>query len=245
MGVAQGQQLTYRTELTLADSNARQEIGSRAVIPYHGHGTPYLAVVMAGGYWEAGEIGRFQVCEGDVVYHSHFQAHFNRCGPLGARVMNVSIDLDCDGWLGTVDIARFLDCQARNPRELGLFLRESAERKIAPVVDWQDRLAQDLSAGRVAELGTWASKMGLRGDEVSRGFRSAFGVAPTQFRADVRARRAWTQTMASNDPLARIALENGFADQSHMTRAVTALTNPPPGRWRRSRGELARQNVEA
>ena len=33
-------------------------------------------------------------------------------------------------------------------------------------------------------------------------------------------------------PLAEIAAETGFADQPHMTRAITALTGAPPRAWR-------------
>jgi AraC-like DNA-binding protein len=33
-------------------------------------------------------------------------------------------------------------------------------------------------------------------------------------------------------PLAQLAVETGFADQAHMTRALTMLTGVPPGALR-------------
>jgi AraC-like DNA-binding protein len=45
--------------------------------------------------------------------------------------------------------------------------------------------------------------------------------------------RAWL-ALAGRRPLADIAAETGFADQPHMTRAITALTGVSPRAWRRA-----------
>ena len=39
--------------------------------------------------------------------------------------------------------------------------------------------------------------------------------------------------VSTDDRLSLIALETGFADQSHMTRAVGWLTGKSPSAWRR------------
>jgi AraC-like DNA-binding protein len=98
--------------------------------------------------------------------------------------------------------------------------------------DWTAVLAFDLLDGEAERLDDWAARHGLAAATVSRGFARTFGVRPSVFRAEARARRAFAAVVESAAPLAAIAAAQGFADQAHMTRAVTALTGAPPGRWR-------------
>ena len=51
-------------------------------------------------------------------------------------------------------------------------------------------------------------------------------------RRHAKARFAWRQLMTRRSSLTEIALEAGFSDQSHMTRAVRAITGRTPGAWR-------------
>ena len=53
-------------------------IGRGAVLPRHRHDAPYAAVVLEGGYEEAGDGGRFRVRAGDVLIHGAFSAHLDR-----------------------------------------------------------------------------------------------------------------------------------------------------------------------
>ena len=69
---------------------------------------------------------------------------------------------------------------------------------------------------------------------LSRGFRTIFATSPAAFRAESRAQSALALMAAGGSSLAEIAAVAGFADQSHMTRAVRALTGQPPGDWLRS-----------
>jgi AraC-like DNA-binding protein len=61
-----------------------------------------------------------------------------------------------------------------------------------------------------------------------------FGVSPEAFRARIRARHALKSIQNTEAPLASIAAELGFADQSHMTRSVKQLTGIGPQAWRSS-----------
>lgn len=68
---------------------------------------------------------------------------------------------------------------------------------------------------------------------VARAFRDAYGVSVTTY---ARARRLeWaTVVVASTDvPLARVALDAGFADQSHFTRSFRRHHGITPGRYRK------------
>src|SRR5579863_2053381 len=72
----------------------------------------------------------------------------------------------------------------------------------------------------------------LAPETVSRGFHRAIGVTPKTFRIESRARRAWNLLLRSSSPLSDIAVDLGFSDLAHLSRAVGALTGAPPSYWR-------------
>lgn len=59
----------------------------RTVLERHQHTNGYLAVVVSGGYEEAGDRGRFRVQAGDVICHEAFEAHLNRYNSVGADLI--------------------------------------------------------------------------------------------------------------------------------------------------------------
>ncbi len=60
-----------------------------SVFNRHSHEHAYAAIVLSGGYEEAGDHGRFKVQAGDVVLHERFEAHINRFSASGATVLNL------------------------------------------------------------------------------------------------------------------------------------------------------------
>src|SRR5947209_3632263 len=64
--------------------------GSR--IAWHPHGTAYAAIVLRGGYWEAGDEGRHRVEAGDVLLHARFDGHANGFGRAASEVLNLPIE---------------------------------------------------------------------------------------------------------------------------------------------------------
>jgi AraC-like DNA-binding protein len=101
--------------------------------------------------------------------------------------------------------------------------------------DWPDRLAADILSNPALRLSGWSRAHGLAPATVSRGFRRVFAISPIAFRAQLHARMAWRHLMQSDAPLASIAIETGFSDQPHMTRAVATLTCQTPAQWRARR----------
>jgi hypothetical protein len=69
--------LTYRRGYTVLDR--------------HLHIESYLALVLSGGYEEAGDRGCLRVLAGDVLLHSAFEAHLDRYQPSGADVLNLAL----------------------------------------------------------------------------------------------------------------------------------------------------------
>jgi AraC-like DNA-binding protein len=101
--------------------------------------------------------------------------------------------------------------------------------------DWPDELAIDIRRNPKLSLSEWAESRGMAPASVSRGFRRVYEVSPNAFRAQMRAHRAWRSFLDNDLPLSAVALDNGFADQAHMTRAVTIVTGWRPSQWRHLR----------
>jgi AraC-like DNA-binding protein len=66
----------------------------------------------------------------------------------------------------------------------------------------------------------------------SRSFKEAVGVGPQRYVMQRRLERAKTLMRRSNQPLAAIAQQVGFADQSHLTSIFRRETGVTPGRYR-------------
>ena len=215
----------------------RQKVSGGARHARHRHATPYAAIILRGGYEEAGERGRVRVCADDIVLHDAFDAHCDRFEQCASEILNLPLSLH--GAPSTVtartdDVDAIVRIAERNTREAAAILLQSLEPVDAHQSDWQDELAADLWRQPDLCLARWARAHGLAPETISRGFARLYGVSPARFRADVRARRAWNMLRAGQAPLAEIAHGAGFADQPHFTREIVRLTGRTPGAWCRS-----------
>ena len=70
-----------------------QRCSSGAPMPRHRHAEPYMAVVVDGGYQEAGDCGRIDARPGDVLLHDAFDAHRDSFLPRGAVVLNLPLEV--------------------------------------------------------------------------------------------------------------------------------------------------------
>jgi len=205
----------------------------RSTLVRHWHAQPYAAVVLQGGYHEAGEAGRYRVEAGDVLVHAPFSVHQNTAG-AGALVLNLPLPLDyaAHSWRGRLsDPDRLARLAERDLHEATACLMASVEFGGPPLADAPDQLAAELggAGGRVAD---WAAAQGVDRATAYRWFRNAYGVSPARFRIEARARRTWRRLAWGAEGLAQVALAEGFSDQAHMTREVKAITGLTPGAWR-------------
>lgn len=203
----------------------------------HCHDDPFVAVVLRGGYQEAGDEGRWNVRAGDVLIHHAFESHLDRFDSSGAEVLVLPVPTGLSQVRTMRGRVTDLDLLARlAERDLFAAQASLAEQFTAAAVstiDWPDALAADLRAMCDLPFGHWAEQVGVRAETLSRGFRLAYGCSPKAYRASVRTRAAVSALLGGDTPLAHIAHQLGYADQAHMTRAVTELTGFPPGIWRR------------
>jgi AraC family transcriptional regulator len=102
---------------------------------------------------------------------------------------------------------------------------------------WQERRAKemlmaDLSGGlTIRQL---ASACRLSCSHFSQAFRQTVGCPPHQWLLAQRVERAKQMILNTAQPLSDIALETGFADQSHFTRVFTQRVKASPAAWRRA-----------
>jgi AraC-like DNA-binding protein len=103
---------------------------------------------------------------------------------------------------------------------------------------WQERRAKEIISANLSgeiEVADLAAECAISISHFRRGFRSSTGVAPHQWLLHRRVDLAQALMRESGASLAEIALECGFADQSHFTRVFRRLVNASPGQWRRDR----------
>ena len=201
----------------------------------HVHEEAYAALVLSGGYEEAGDHGRFQVKAGDVIFHGQFEAHLDRFPEAGAVVLNLRLPIGCSYTPGIASVAdpdSIARVAERSRRDAIDLLFPTAMSEMPRPADWPDELAAALLKNPSLKLSRWGEKNGISPWAVSRGFALVFGISPEAFRARTRARHALKFIHDTPAPLASIAADLGFADQSHMTRSVKQLTGIGPQAWR-------------
>lgn len=201
----------------------------------HEHESAYAAVVLRGGYEEAGDHGRFRVRPGDVLLHDRFDAHVDRFSDSGAVVLNLPLQprhAFVPGAAKLPDPDHIAVIAERDHNEAVDCLLSVIQTRASEPHDWPDELASALARDSSLYLGRWAEQKDLAPWTLSRGFLQVFGITPEAFRARARTRCAWKRILATSEPLVEIAYRCGFSDQSHMTRSVCRLTGSPPSAWR-------------
>jgi AraC-like DNA-binding protein len=203
-------------------------------MPRHRHRHGYVALVLAGGYVEAGDRGRMRVEAGQAVFHGPHESHRNEFFRLGARVLNLPVaQVEAGVALGHVDdadaIARLAE---RDAGQAAALLQQTFRPAADRLMDWPDLLAAALAADPSLRLADWARTMGIPPASLSRGFRLAYGTSPKRYRLELRAVHALRWLPAWPGSLAGLAAELGFADQAHLTRTLVALTGQTPKRLR-------------
>ena len=200
----------------------------------HHHLKGYAALIVTGSFDEAGDRGRFRACAGDVLVHRCFEAHQDRIGAAGAKIINFRLDkapLEPFGFL--TDIDSIVRAHERDPIAAAEFLGAQFVPHARGEGDWPDLLAQELSKAEPMRLERWAGLHGFNPSSLSRGFRLAFGVTPKRYRFEQMASRAARSSRETGEGLSIIAASSGFADQAHMTRAIAQLFGVTPSRLRR------------
>ena len=118
------------------------------------------------------------------------------------------------------------------------FLAQVARRldgRCAPPPPWLERVRDRVhDAPAPLCVKDVAAEVGVHRVHLARVFREHYGTSVTETMRRVRLERALRLLAVSRLSLAGVAAASGFADQSHLTRAVRAVLGTTPGEFRRA-----------
>ena len=198
-----------------------------------------------GAYEELSADGAWRVEAGDLIVHPAFHLHLNRFETRGARVLNITLPRAI---ARSLDLRRYGIVRVRDPDRLvrraakcsvdavGEALSDAAPRQPPPARDWLDRLASDLNAQPQRRINSLARHHGVSPEHATRAFARRFGMNPARYRAEQRLHTALQALTDGALSLAQIAVQAGYADQAHFSRAIAAVTGLPPARLRAALG---------
>lgn len=221
--------------MKLATALLPQKLAPRAQLDWHSHAEPYAALVLAGGYAESGDGGRFLAEPGHVVIHTPFSAHADQVSANGAVVVNLPLRIADSLTLRSgvmADPEGVLRRYAEDPSTLGETLRANLT-PMPTTDDLPDQLAAALERPEAVGIADWAAANAVSPRTITRHFTAAFGIAPAHYRWRARVRAAWRSLVTTDLPLITVAHDWGFADQAHMSRSIRHLTGRPPSWWRK------------
>ena len=116
-------------------------------------------------------------------------------------------------------------------------MRSAAKISRGGLAPWQERRCKELINGRLGEqisLRELAKECRLSISHFAAAFRQTIGESPHRWLMRRRIETAKEMLLSSELALSAIALDCGFADQSHLTRVFTVMVGAPPGVWRRA-----------
>jgi AraC family transcriptional regulator len=233
------------------------------VLARHTHDRVTFAV-MLGGSFSLSIRGQTLDCLAATVLTEPVEdAHENRIGTAGASVMVIQPDPTgfpkaCVRFLDQVNhfqssaiasigmrLARelrhaddltALEGQALAFEMLALAARLGRTQGHAPP-PWLTRVVDCLhdEFRRGVTLDDLAQEAGLHPTHVTRVFRQWYRTSPGAYMRKLRLEWAAAELVNRETPLSTLALEAGFADQAHFTRAFRRHWGVPPGRYRAER----------
>lgn len=212
---------------------------------------PYLAVVIGGALEKS--FGRgMPLGSGAGLTMPAGATHGARFGPHGARIVIVKargreseVRFDRLRRLqGLALLARRLASELRASDAaaplaaegialelLAATARESAPPERAPWL-WDAEELLRTRHGECVRLGEVARALGVSSVRIARAFRQRHGMSVGEYGRRARIEWAAAQIAGGDRPLAEIAAEAGFADQSHFTRLFRRYLGTTPGRFR-------------
>jgi AraC family transcriptional regulator len=218
-------------------------------LPRHSHPRGCIAVVLEGAVDKSFARTSGTATRGTVITMPPVEPHADAFGRLGARLVvaetpgeeQVALGRDWCALLIEAKIARELEAPDEfTPLAVeGLALElAAAARRLRPrgTPPWlqtarEVALERALDPVSVAEI---AAELEVDARLLARGFHEHYGSSIGEYVRNARLDWAAARLVQTDAPLAALALEAGFADQSHFTRSFKRRTGLPPGRYRRA-----------
>jgi AraC family transcriptional regulator len=213
----------------------------------HAHDEPHMCVVLDGAFEESGHVvsaGMLRISPAGDTHDIQFLAKGARCFVMTfGRALADDASLPAERRFQMGDAAMPIIHRLRHDLEHGTFVSaellvletlarittpSSMKRSTPPA--WLSRIREALDDRPFDPPTTefLAREAGMHPVYVARVFRAWYGCSLATYARLLRLDRAIRLMMETREPLARIAALAGFADQSHLTRAVRARTGTTP-----------------
>jgi AraC-like DNA-binding protein len=238
--------------------------GPHTILPPHTHARAYLGLVVNGAHRETTNQEERDCGRWSVVFHPAAERHANRFSPAGGRIFRMEIEeewllrlRECDarldrpveshgGALSTIASRIFSEFHARDSvsslmieglaLELATYIARDSDASAKE--PWLRRIVEYLHH-RVRDeihLDELASVAGVHPAHLSRVFRKHYRCSIGQYVRRMRIDLAARELADSQQSIAEIATQFGFADQSHFSRVFVKLIGLTPARYRKLHG---------
>ena len=229
----------------------------RLTIEQHSHISPYLSLLLTGQYKETVGSIENEIDGPTAIVHSAGECHHDVFGSRGATIINIDMP---DDWFDAVlsrsrtvytglnvnaaitSLTREMSGKSEGAgwfvesavlQLIGTLVRQRQKRHSDP--SWLQNITVYLqdTYSRNTPLGELAAIAGVHPVHLARHFQKAHGCTVGAYVRSLRINRALGDLSQSKKPIADIALEHGFSDQSHLTRLIRLTTGVTPARWRK------------
>lgn len=227
----------------------------RRGMPWHVNDRPALTCVLRGGLEESLRSESIDCGAHTVLFKPPGERHANRSGPAGVHCIAIELP---DKAIPSLQTVRRV-ASAQTASLVSLLVSELHTQDASAPLAIEGLVLELLAAiGRTPNPATLSRPAWLDGalEELHARFRQPLpvhevaaiaGVTPSHFARVLwrhegqtpsaylrflRVEWAKVQLLRTDRPLAAIAIEAGFADQSHFTRAFARLEGTTPGRFR-------------
>jgi AraC family transcriptional regulator len=208
----------------------------------HAHEYSSISFIVAGELEEKVGSTRWLGGAGNVIVKPRHVEHEDVYGPAGARMFTVIVGDDTPGpyrwFFGGAQASLFVRA-IRNWRE-GEPIDEVCADLIASAQSTGLKAVHSARMREVAEriattdvtVSSLAGELSMHPVALARAFRREHGCSLTAYRRRARVRRAIELLTSTRMPLAEIAGESGFSDQSHLSRIFRAELGATPSSFR-------------
>ncbi|MGH8161454.1 MAG: helix-turn-helix transcriptional regulator [Gammaproteobacteria bacterium] len=230
-------------------------------LPAHEHTSAYLCLVARGGYVQFAGNQTNECPQGLLLVHPDGHCHANRFSASGARCINMHVDHALDDnpairrllgdhrCLRLPDVALLLRRIERelvaNDAAAELALQAAVLDVIAQACrhfegrprrepEWLARVRERLHDDPYAtpSLQELADQAGVHSTHLARSFHRVYGMSVGEYLRRLRIEHARDALAGTRQPIATIAADAGFADQSHFTRVFRRTTGETPRAFR-------------
>ena len=232
--------------------NKEIELQPDAVLDLHRHNAAHVILFLSGCVQESDIAGRSTYSAGDILFRPPFSLHANlsangaatyiRCPISWERFLHLLAKFGWQSMRGKIPQPDFdLINLAENP-DAGDVLSEYLTEPVYPTApndegqDEMEALAIELrrSPQNSIQLNQYAMQLSVEPFELTRRFKRRYGISPCKFRNEVKMQSALNLLVAHSQSLKMVAVDCGYADQSHLSREISKATSFSPAQLRRT-----------